>query len=155
MATRTVEQNLIDQIATEASAIDGIKVAYGFAQNPDTLSDAKLPALLSVPTNFSTTLGAHHNIRKNKINITSILFVATRQTAGGKLKYLENRAMPFLGKFRARFSDDQVTKNLFNVGNLTQAYDLTGAYGAGGPLLTFNSVEHIGIIFKYSFTEMI
>lgn len=155
MATRTVEQNLINTLATEASAIDGITSTYEFAQNPDTLSNAQLPALLFVPTNFSTTLGAHHNIRKNAIDITGVLFVASRQTAGGKLKYLENRAMPFLGKFRARFADDQVTKNLFNVGNLTKVYDLAGAYGAGGPLLTHNGIEHIGIVFKFSFTEMI
>ena len=153
MSARTHEQNLIDQIATEASAIDGIGYAYGFAKNPDTLT--QLPALLSVPTNFSATLGAHHNIRKNEINITSVLFVATRQTAGGKLKYLENRAMPFLGKFRERFANEQVTKNLFSVGNLTKVYDLTGAYGAGGPLLTHGGIEHIGIIFVFKFTEMI
>ena len=155
MATRTAEQNLIDKLATEASAIDGITSTYGFAQNPDTLSDAKLPALLFVPTNFSTTLGAHHNVRKNEINITGVLFVATRQTAGGKLKYLENRAMPFLGKFRERFADNQVTKNLFNVGNLVKVYDFTGAYGAGGPLLTHGGIEFIGIVFNYKFTEMV
>ena len=155
MATRTVEQNLIDKLATEASAISGIGSVFGFAQNPDDLSNAKLPALLFVPTNFSTTLGAHHNRRKNTYDITGVLFVASRQSAGGKLKFLENRAMPFLGKFRERFADEQVTKNLFNVGSLTKAYDLTGAYGAGGPLLTHNGIEHIGIVFKFSFTEMI
>ena len=155
MATRTYEENLINQIATEVSAINGIGSTYRFAQNPDDLSNAKLPALLSVPTNFTSTLGAHHNIRKNEITITSVLFVAPRQTAGGKLKYLENRAMPFLGKFRARFADEQVTKNLFNVGNLTKVYDLTGAYGAGGPLLTFSGIEYIGIVFVFKFTEMI
>ncbi len=155
MATRTVEQNLIDQIATEASAISGMKSAYGFAQNPDNLFDAKLPALLSVPTSFSTTLGMHHNIRKNKISITSILFVAKRDAGGGALKFVENRAIPFLGKFRTRFADEQVTRNLFNVGNITKAYDFTGAYGAGGPLLTFSGIPYIGVIFKFEFTEMI
>lgn len=155
MATATKEEVLINQIATEASAISGITRTYGFAQNPDTLSNAQLPALLLVPKSFESSLVMHHNIRGATISVNGALFVATRSTAGGTLRYIENRAIPFLGKFRDRFRSEQTTKNLFNVGNLTKVTDFTGVYGAGGPLLTMNGVEYIGCVFTWTFREVI
>jgi hypothetical protein len=155
MATRTAEENLIDQLATEVEAIDGIESTYGFAQNPDTLSNAQLPAALFLPIKFNAELKAHHNHHRNEIQITCVLFVAQRQTAGAKLKYLENRAIPFLSKFRARFQTEAVIQRLLAVGNLTTVTTFSGTYGAGGTYLTHNGIEHIGCIFTWTFIEII
>ncbi len=155
MATFTKEQKLIDQIATEASAIDGITSTYGFAQNPDTLTNAQLPALLCVPASFTSELRAHHNVHRTEMVINGALFVAARSQAGGALKYLENRAMPFMGKFREKFQSEDTIKNFFALSNLTKAHTMSGVYGAGGPLLTHNGVPYIGIIFTWNFTETI
>lgn len=147
------EQSIIDQLATEFASVAGIKTTYGFAQNPDTLTNVALPAIVFVPINFDSSTKGHHNIHQNEINIAGVLFVSPRQSQGGTLRYLENDAMPFLFKGRQRFQDSAVIRRLLELG-LTQAAIVSGQYGAGGPLLTFDSVEYIGIIFRWTFVEV-
>ena len=153
MTANIKEQDIIDRLATDFAAIDGINKTYGFAQNPDTLTNAQLPAVVFVPTAFSSDLYAHHNFHKNDIEITAIIFVTARQTAGGSLKFIENRAMPFLGKVRTKFQTEAVIKALLAMG-LTKAYTFSGTYGSGGQFLTFNGIEYIGVVVKFTFTEI-
>lgn len=155
MATRVREQALINTLANEFREISGIKNAYNFAENPDTLSESQLPAVLFVPTSFNSSLFAHHNHHKNEIVITAPLFVTPRESSGGKLKFIENAAMPFLGKIREKFQTEATINNLFAVGNLTKVYAFSGTYGVGGNFLTFNGVPYIGIITTFNFTEII
>lgn len=155
MATRTREQNLINTLAGEFRQISGIKNAYNFAENPDTLSDSQLPAVLFVPTNFDASLKAHHGRHKNDIVITAVLFVAPRMSSGGKLKFIENAAMPFLGKVREHMQTEASIISRFAVGSLTSVTSFTGAYGAGGTFLTHNGIPYIGIVFVFNFTEII
>lgn len=150
---RIREQALINQLADEFRSIAGIENAFDFATNPDNLTDAMLPAVAFVPTTFNASLMGHHGVHRNEIEIVAVLFVATRQSSGGKLKYIENRAMPFMSKVRDKFQDDNVTQRLLALGNLTRATEFTGAYGAGGTLLTFNGIEYIGCIFRWTFIE--
>jgi len=153
MTANIKEQDIINRLATDFATIDGIKTTYGFAQIPDTLTNAQLPAVVFFPDAFESDLYAHHNFHKNVIGITAIVFVATRQTSGGSIKFLENRTMPFLGKIRTTFQTESVIKALLALG-LVKAYTFSGNYGAGGTLLTFNGVEYIGVIIKFSFTEI-
>lgn len=147
------EQTIINTLATEFSSIAGIKTTYGFAQNPDALQHAALPAVVFVPVGFESQLKGHHNIHQNVITISGITFVAERQSQGGTLRYLENEAMPFLYKIRNHFQTASVITTLLGLG-LTQATIISGQYGAGGPLLTYNGIEYIGIISRWQFYEV-
>ena len=155
MATRIREENLINQLASEFRQISGIKNAYSFAENPDTLSDAQLPAVLFVPTIFDSALFAHHGINKNEIEITAALLVIPRESMGGRLKFIENAAIPFLPAIRSHFQQESVIKNLFSVGNLTSVTSFTGSYGVGGLFLTHNGVAYVGCVLKWNFKEII
>lgn len=147
------EQTLINQLATEFESIDGITTTFGFAQNPDVLSNAQLPAVVFVPVGFDSSHRIHHNVHHNEIEVAGILFVSPREAQGGRLKFLENEAMPFLFKVRSQFQQAAVITRLLNLG-LTQANLLSGRYGAGGPLLTYAGIEYIGIIFRWNFIEV-
>jgi hypothetical protein len=147
------EQTIINQVATEFRSISGIKNAYNFAENPDTLSVAQLPAALFIPAGFDSIPKAHHNVHLNEIEVKGVLFVAPRQSKGGKLKFIENAAMPFLFLVRDKFQTEATIKNLLGLG-LTQAAIVSGKYGAGGVLLTHNDIEYIGIIFTWNFIEV-
>ena len=140
-------------MASEFRSIEGVNVAFNFAENPDTLNKAQLPAALFFPAQFQSQQKAHHNIHRNIIEIAAILFISTRQDRGGRLKFLENAALPFSYKVRKHFQQDSVIKTLLALG-LTQATIVSGNYGAGGPLLTHNGVEYIGLIFRWTFIEM-
>lgn len=147
------EQTIINILADEFRNVSGIKNAYDFAENPDTLSNSQLPAVLFFPAQFITQQKAHHNVYQNEFEVAGILFVATRLDMGGRLKYLENAAMPFMYKVRQHFQTASVITRLLALG-LTQATIASGIYGAGGPLLTHNGVEYIGIIFRWTFIEI-
>lgn len=147
------EQAIISRLATEFESIAGIKTTYGFAQNPDTLTNVALPAIVFVPVQFESSLKGHHNTHMNDIQIAGVLFVSERQAQGGKLSFLENEAMPYLFKVRKQFQQDAVIRRILELG-LVQANLLSGQYGAGGPLLTFGGVEYIGNIFRWNFVEV-
>ena len=152
---RVREEDLIDTLASEFRQISGIKNAYNFAENPDTLTDSQLPAVLFVPTSFDSELFAHHGRYKNEILITAVLFVTPRQSSGGKLKFIENAAMPFLSKVREHMQSEASILNRFSVGSLTKVTSFTGAYGAGGNFLIHDGIPYIGVVFQFSFTEII
>ena len=153
--SRASEQGIINQMATEFAAIDGIKNAFGFADNPDTLTNSQLPAVLFFPASFESSLRAHHNRNRNIFEFVAVLFVTPRQDRGGHLKFLENAAMPFLGKVRTRFQTEAVIQRLLQTGNMTSVNTFTGTYGVGGQLLTFNGIEHIGCIFRWNLVEIV
>jgi len=83
--------------------------------------------------------------------MTSILFVKPREQLGGKLKFLENEAMPFANLWRAKFQDPVVITALLTNTQAVKAYLTGGAYGAGGALLTYNGVEFIGYVINFDF----
>lgn len=153
MATVT-EQDLINKIAEiEIASVGGIKHSYGYAENPTSLTNAQLPAVLHYQPRFESTLKAHHNLHRNEFTVNSLLLVTPRQSLGGKLQFLENQTIPFLAKWRVAFQTDANIRSLLELG-LHKAYEFTGQYGAGGTLLTHNDIEYIGCIFTFTFTEM-
>lgn len=147
------EQVIINTLADEFRNVSGIKNAFDFAENPDTLNNSQLPAVMFFPAQFTSQQKAHHNVHRNEFEIAAILFVATRMDKGGRLKFLENDAMPFMYKTRQHFQSASVITRLLALG-LTQATISSGLYGAGGPLLTHNGVEYIGIVFRWTFIEI-
>jgi len=152
---RTTEENLINRMATEFASISGIKNAYGFANNPDTLNNSQLPAVVFFPASFDAEIKANYNRHRNEFEFVAVLFVAPRQDRGGSLKFLENAALPFLGKVRSHFQTAAVITRLFQIGNMTIVTSFTGTYGAGGQLLTYNGVEYIGCIFRWTLVEIV
>lgn len=154
MTTRATEQSIINRMATEFASIDGIKNAFGFADNPDTLTNSQLPAVVFFPASFTSELKAHHNLHRNEFKFVAVLFVAPRQDHGGSLKFLENEALPFMAKVRSHFQQDAVITRLFGTGNMTSVTSFTGTYGAGGQLLTFGGIEYLGSIFEWVLIEI-
>ena len=152
MTALAKEQQVITKMAGYFQAIDGIRRAYPFAENPDSLSEAQLPAALFVPTAFVSEPRAHHNFWNNNIEVTVPVFVAPRQPAGGRLKFIENRAIPLLGKIRTQFEAASVIRDILTLGFLR--YTFNGTYGAGGALLTHNGIEYIGCIIRFTFVEI-
>lgn len=151
---RATEESIINRMATEFGTIDGIKNAYGFADNPDGLTNSQLPAVILFPASFESELKAHHNRHRNQFNFVALLFVAPRTDRGGSLKFLENEALPYMGKVRSHFQQEAVIQRMFNTGNMTNVTTFTGTYGAGGQLLTYNGIEYIGCIFRWTFVEI-
>lgn len=148
------ESQIIDKIAEIEGGIAGIKNSYSAYANPDILSTAQLPCVLHYPPSFTSEPGGHYNRWTNTISIVSILLVLPRQDKGGKLKYLENAAMPFLSLWRTKFQDASIIKQLLALGSSTaKGFLVSGEYGAGGNLLTHNSIEYIGCVFRYEFKE--
>jgi hypothetical protein len=150
----TKEADIINHLATEFAKIDGIKTTFGFAQNPDALKQAQLPAVVFIPESFKSGLRAHHNRHQNELNITGILFVAPRESRGGKLKFIENATIPFMYSVRKHFQTESVMKGMLALGGLTQAGIVSGEYGVGGNYLNYSGIEHIGLIFRWTFIEI-
>lgn len=146
------EENVINAIALIERGIDGVKNSYEFGQNPTSLTNAKLPAVMHYQSEFRSDLFGHHNVHKNSFIMQSILLVAPRQSSGGKLGFLENKAIPFLKKWRVAFQTEANVRTMLNLG-LTKAYTFTGQYGAGGTLLTHNDIEYIGVVFTFELVE--
>ena len=143
------EQSAIDQIATYERAIDGIRNSYGFARNPDRLNNSDLPAVLHFSPGFTASVRGHFNLWDNVINVTSILCVSPREAQGGKLRYLENEAVVYGGKWRSKFQDQDVVKALLGQLGATGAFLTGGNYGAGGALLNVGGIDYIGWIFNF------
>ena len=152
---RASEQAIINELATQFESISGIKNAFPFASNPDTLTNSQLPAVIFFPAQFESRLAAHHNRHRNEFEVVAVLFVATRQDRGGRLKYLENEAIPFLGKVREHFQQASVVESLLQTGGMTNVTLFTGTYGVGGNLLTHNDIPYIGVIFRWTLVELI
>ena len=147
------EQTIINNLAAQVRSIEGVKNAYDFAKNPDSLNNAQLPAMAFWP-NFEAEPKGHFNLWRNQFNVVGSLYVAPRQS-GGRLKFLENSAMPFGFKFRQKFQNESVIQSLLGTGTgISQAWLISGNYGAGTPQLTYSGIEYIGWVFTWRFLEI-
>ena len=142
------EAAAINAIATQEASIDGVKASFGYAQNPDSLNNV-LPCVVHFIPSFTSTPRAFHNLWANSLVFQSVLFVMPRDAGGGKLRYIENAAIPFGQKWRDKFQDDTVITNLLSALAGVKVFLTGGVYGAGGPLLTFGGIEHVGYIFSF------
>lgn len=149
------EQAIIDKLAAHMESISGVTRSYKFAENPDNLSPAQLPAVMFYPASFAHDPHAHFNRWKTTISIRAGLFVVQRGGRGGRLKFIENDAMPFGSLVRTKFEDESVLRDLLSLGTTgtTQAWLVSGRYGVGGNLLTHNGIEYIGWEFDFMFTN--
>lgn len=145
------DENIINQIATYERSIAGVRNSYGYSQNPDNLLPAMLPAVMHYVPSFTSQPRAHHNLWRNAINVSSIIFVAPRQGQGGRLKYLENEAIPFMDKWRTKFQEHDVIANLLSTTGSVKAWITGGTYGAGGLLLSAGGVDFIGAVMSWRF----
>jgi hypothetical protein len=148
MAT-IAEQVIIDNLAGHCGTIDGVNRSYAFAENPTKLST--LPAIVFWPQTFESQPKGHFNQWRNQITIMGSLYIREQK---GPLEYLENAAMPFGHKFRQKFQDETVIRSLLGLANITQAWLLSGNYGAGDQLLTYMGITYIGWIFTWQFLEI-
>lgn len=145
-----VEATIIEQIAAQERQITGVKNSYGFAENPDILHPAMLPAVIHYFPRFDVEPWAHHNVWRNTMVLRSLLFVAPRESSGGKLKFLDNAAIPFGNLWRERFQTSTVISSLLTNIGATRAFLVSGEYGVGGLELTYNGIEFIGWVFTFS-----
>ena len=147
--TADAEQQIIDKLAKHCKTITGIKNAYGFAQNPDSLLSGNIPAIVFYPSQGSQDTKAHFNRWENVINITGLLFVAQRMSQGGTLKYLENATLYYPGRFREKFQQEAVIRDFLSLG-CQRAVFSSWQYGAGG-LLQYMGTDYIGLILQWEF----
>jgi len=145
------EVTMIDLIAAQESSIIGIKQSYGFAQNPDAIN--VLPCVLHYPPVFTSGPRAFHNVWANTITVNSVLFVTTRQGAGGKLRFIENAAMPFGYLWRTKFQTDSVISGLLSSLGAVKCFLEEGRYGMGGEDLTFGDTSFVGWRFTFKATN--
>ena len=146
------EENAINLIAAQERSIAGVTASFDYAQNPDSLNNV-LPAVIHFIPSFTSPARAFHNVWANSFSINSVLFVMPREAAGGKLRYIENAAIPFGQKWRDKFQDDTVITNLLSQAGAIKFFLAGGQYGVGGPLLEFSSIPYIGWIFSWECTN--
>lgn len=145
------EETIVDQIASQERAIAGIRNSYGFADNPEVIQHASLPAVVHYIPSFDMSPRGHYNAWNDVVTVRSLLLVSPREDKGGKLKFLENDAIPYGRKWRDRFQIDTVIRDLLATTSATKAFLASGEYGAGGRELTYNGVEFIGWVFTFVF----
>lgn len=142
------EANLVNLIAAQERAIQGVAVSYDYARNPDLLTN--LPAVVHYIPSFTSEPRGHYNLWKNELVFTSVLFVMSREAQGGKLNYIENAAIPFGQKWRDRFQTDTVVSALLSGEAAIKVFLTGGNYGAGGNLLQYNGIDYLGWTFNFS-----
>lgn len=147
------DQIIIDTVAAQERSISGVGNSYDFAKNPNSLMGQKLPAVIHFPGSFSSKPRAHHNVWENNINVTSVLFVAPRQTQGGNLAYLENDALPYGDKWRAKFQTESVISSMLSATGSIKCFLTSGTYSVGAPLLQFAGTDYIGWVFTFQFSN--
>lgn len=147
------DQSLINKLSTHFAAISGITYAATYANNPDSLPNARLPCVMFLPMAFEATQKAHPKTYSSVVDIRAILFVKSMESSGAKLKFIENDAIPFGALIRNKFADKTVVSDFLSLG-LTRAYEFAGEYGAGGPYLTFNGVAYIGWVVSFKFKDI-
>jgi hypothetical protein len=146
------EEVITNQVALIERGIAGVKQSYGFAQNPDNVV-GQMPCVLHYIPSYKSVPRAMHNVWANIINLTSILAVTARQQQGGRLRFLENAAIPFGGLWRQAFQDNTNLTNLLAATGSAKCWLNGGNYGSGGQLLTIGGVDCVGYIFTFSFTN--
>jgi len=142
------EAAAINAIATQEASIAGVTASFPYAQNPDSLNNV-LPAVIHFIPSFTSTPRAFHNVWTNSLVFQSVLFVLPRDAGGGKLRYIENAAIPFGQKWRDKFQDDTVITNLLSSLAGVKVFLTGGQYGAGGNLLTYAATEYCGWIMTW------
>ena len=147
------DNDIVNQIAAYERSIPGVGSSYDFAKNPNSLQGQRLPAVIHFPGSFSSKPRAHHNVWENNINVTSVLFVAPRQVQGGNLAYLENDALPYGDKWRAKFQDDTVISTMLSATGSIKCFLTGGTYSVGAPLLQFAGTDYIGWVFTFQFSN--
>ena len=150
MASIVTEEQIINRLAAHCATIEGVRNSYPFAENPDGLVAANVPAFIFFPAESQHESKAHFNVWTNTFNITGILFVISRMDKGGNLRFIENDAIPFMQRIRAKFQERAVYEDLLSLG-LQKAPLSSMKYGAGGALLTYNSTPYVGIICQWQF----
>ena len=143
------ERNAINLIAAQERSIAGVANSYAYAENPDSLPNAVLPAVVHFIPSFTSTPRAFHNVWENSMVFQSVLFVMPRESAGGKLRYIENAAIPFGQKWRDKFQDSTVIANLLSGLAGVKVFLTGGTYGVGGQLLEFGGISYIGWVITF------
>lgn len=142
------EETFTNQIARHERAIAGVKQSFDFAKNPDNLHP-HYPCVLHYPPNFSLESAGHHNLWADEVVVRSVLFVMPREAQGGKLRYIENAALPFAYRWREKFKAEAVVKDLLAQLGAQRAYLRSGEYSPASLELTYGGVAHVGWVFEF------
>ena len=146
--TADAEEKIINKLARDCRAIDGITNAFDFAQNPQSLS-GKTPCVVFYPFDLQSERKAHPNRWMNTIGIRGLLFVTERMSKAGTLKYIENEALVFPGRFRAKFQTASVYNDYLSLG--VQVADMSRMQYGAGDLLHYMGTDYVGFIIDWEF----
>ena len=151
MASQVTEEMIINKLAEHCATIDGVVSAFGFAQNPDSLQDPQLPAFIFYPRESNQQRRGHNNVWTNEIVVRGLFYVTKRMTAGGNIKVVENRALVFPQRIRAKFQTASVIQEFLSLG--LQVADMRNlSYGSGGELV-YMGTEYVGFTIEWIFKE--
>ena len=142
------EEHLINKLARDCRTIDGITTAFDFAQNPQSLV-GKTPCVVFYPSLLTSDRKAHPNRWMNEIGIRGLLFVTERMSKSGILKFIENEALVFPGRFRAKFQTRSVYNDYLTLG--VQVADMSRMQYGAGDLLHYMGTDYIGFIIDWEF----
>lgn len=145
------DEQCVNSIAGYERSIAGVRESYNFAKNPNNLT--ALPAVVHFPGSFTSKPRAHYNVWENTLNITSVVFVAPRQLQGGNLAYIENEALPYADKWRAKFQDETVLRDMLSTTGAVRCWLASGTYSVGAPLLQFAGIDYIGWVMQFQFVN--
>lgn len=148
------EETLINKIAEYERSIPGVKNSYGYSQNPDNIVNASLPAVLHYIPEFISERKASFNVWKNELVILSLVFVMPREAQGGKLKFVENAAIPFGRKWRDKFQEEATIRGILGSQGAQIGFLEGGRYGVGGfdtntPELMYGETAYIGWVMRF------
>ena len=144
------EVTATNQLAAQERAIAGMRNSFDYARNPDSLTANMLPAAIHFIPSFVAEERGHHNVWRNTLTLQSVLFVVPRESQGGKLRFIENEAIPYGQKWRDRFQTESVIAGLLENTAATRFFLIGGDYGAGPPLLEYAGIPYIGWIFNFT-----
>ena len=147
------DEQCINTLAAYERGISGVRNSYDFAKNPNSLMGQALPAVIHFPGSFSSSPRANHNVWANTLNITSVVFVAPRQTQGGNLAYIENDALPYADKWRSKFQEHDVIEAMLAATGSIKCFLTGGTYSVGAPLLQFAGTDYIGWVMQFQFVN--
>ena len=140
------EIDIINRIAEHERTIRGVKYSYPGAENPTGYPN--VPSVLHISPNFRCQYGAHHNKWRNSASIKSFLLIAPREFDGGKVKHLEQAAIPFGELWRRKFQDETTLTAIFRDLPRLIEFGLSDAIYRSD--IEYNGVEWMGWEFTFN-----
>jgi len=141
-----LESTLITQLATQEASITGVTKSYGFAENPESIPAASLPAVVHFAPSFTAADEATSIVFRNVVTIRSRLLVTPRTD----LPSDENKAVVFGSRWRATFNSKATRSTICSAASAVQFRLVSGEYG----IVEYAGQEYFGWDFVFEAIEV-